>query len=281
MNATVLRFLSFALLSAATVAAWAVDVAVTRPTDLRADRYADAASLKVLPAGTPVELIRTEAGWVQVRVGAQAGWVRATALTGDAASASALARVENGRGAFGNIVVAAGIRGMPKASKHALIIAVERVASAAWPGVPDDVESARMMARRLDVPDDNVDVVQGPQATLDGLGGAIGRLNDRVQPGDRVFMYFSGPGTRTSDEGGCAAAWLTADGGSLSAAALVQRMKPALAAAGKVFVVSDAAYAATGGKFAASPSAGRCSGSGDLPLVEAASAAGKIGRAHV
>ncbi|MEO8935746.1 MAG: DUF4384 domain-containing protein [Burkholderiaceae bacterium] len=283
MNAVVRALASFAMLLSS-VAAYAAEVAVTRPTDLRVDRYTDAASLKSLAAGTSVELLKTEAGWVQVRVGTQTGWIRATGLTGDAASVSALARIENGRSAFGNIVVAAGIRGMPKASKHALIVGVDGVAlpdgrSPFWPGVAYDIESARMIARRLDVPNDNVDVVQGSDANRDGILAAIDRLDERLQAGDQVLVYFTGPGTATSDGGTCEAAWMARDGATLSAATLVARMKPALTAAGKVFVIADVGYpvdASDAARKAIALSAKRGCGAPDaeLPLVAAITAIG-------
>jgi Domain of unknown function (DUF4384)/Caspase domain len=230
--------------------ALAVDTIVTRPTDLRADRYVDAPSLRPIASGTHVELLKTEAGWVQIRIDAQTGWVRATGLGGEAASVSALARLETGRSASGNIVVAAGIRRIPKASKHALIIGVDTVtfdatSSARWPGIGDDIESARLIADRIGVPSDNVEVVRGAQTTAALIGQALDRLNERVQPGDQVLVYFSGPGAQTLDEGRCASAWVGLDGATMSATALARRLQPALSTADKVLVISDAGYAAT------------------------------------
>jgi hypothetical protein len=216
---------------------WAADVVFARSTDLRMDRYLDAPTIRQVASGVRAELVGIEAGWVQVRVDGQTGWVRASGLFGDAANASALARLETGRSAPGNIVVAAGIRRIPKASKHALIIGVETAAV----GAADDIDSARMMAARLGVPEDNIDVVRG-RATFEQIGQAIDRLDDRVQPGDQVMVYYSGPGTQVVEGAACVAAWTSGDGKPLSATTLVGRLRPALTVADKVMFVSDTAY---------------------------------------
>ncbi len=285
------RLLAVACALVMASAASAADVVLGRPADLRADRYSDAPTLTQLPAGAHAELIATEAGWVQVRVGAQTGWLRATGLGGDAANVAALSQLETGRRASGNIVVAAGIRRIPKASKHALIIGVDavtfdRAATSRWGGVQDDVESARMIAAQLGVPVDNVDVVSGMQATRVGIEQAFDRLNAQMQPGDEVLLYFSGPGARTVDDGSCASAWVTRDAATLTAATIVGRLRPSLISAGKVIVISDAAY---GGdavvpvgmtRLAATlPSARACKGAAQpsvMPIVDAATAIGAL-----
>ena len=249
--------------------------------DLRADRYSDAAVVATISDGTAVEPLKSEAGWVQVKAGGKVGWVRATGLTGDGATVASLARLEGGRSASGNLVVAAGIRRIPKASKHALIIAVESTSGIGaplrrWPGVVDDLVGARLIAGRLGIPDENTIEVTQTSDTLDGVRGHIAGLNDRVQPGDQVLVYFSGPGTRIVEDGVCVPAWTMLDGQSLSAASLVRLMKPALANADKVLFVSDAAFAASAKEEAARkvvPS--NCTTTTTtMPIVELATAAG-------
>jgi Domain of unknown function (DUF4384)/Caspase domain len=287
-----MRRVLLALIAALVIGpAVAADVVVTRATDLRADRYSDAASLGQLAAGTRVALVATEAGWVKVAADRQTGWIRATGLTGDAANVSALARLDTGRSAVGNIVVAAGIRGIPKASKHALIIGVDEIvvegrAPTTWGGTSDDVEAAQLIAARIGVPGDNVEVVRGRKATMDEIGQAFDRLNDRVQPGDQVLLYFSGPGTWVNEAGACATAWVTQDARAWSAAALVKRLRPTFATADKVMTISDAAYGARDGPMspaiaplrAVLPASQSCARPAprldDLPLIEAAAAAG-------
>ena len=279
----------FLLAMTCCVDALGADVVVTRPTDLRADRYSDAAVLMALTAGMHVDLLSTEAGWVRARVDGRTGWLRATGLTGPGATVASLARLETGRSAGGNIVVAAGIRGMPKASKHALIIGVDAMSAKdpalRWPGVAHDVESARAIAERVGVPDVNVEILTGADATFDGIGAAIDRLAERVQPGDQVLVYFSGPGTQMTDGNRCVNAWATTDGAAWASAAVVGRMRPVLRDAGKLLIVSDAAYsprpttAGTTRKFYPMPAPRGCSAPGQTTssLFEAAVAADLYG----
>ncbi|NDP42253.1 MAG: DUF4384 domain-containing protein [Aromatoleum sp.] len=241
----------------ACIALWAAaatgaDTMMTRAADLRADRYVDSAAIRRIDIGTRVELLKTDAGWVQLRVDGATGWVRATSLAGDSAAVASLARLESGRGASNNIVVAAGIRRIPKASRLALIIGVESAGGEGqppqrWPGVAHDIESARLMAQRMGIPEDNVEIVRGSDAGLRGIEDALDRLAQRVQPGDQVLVYFSGPGTLSLSEppsAACGGAWVSTDGRSLSAGALAARLKPLFTNADKVMVVSDAAYSA-------------------------------------
>jgi len=228
----------------------AADGTITRATELRADRYVDAPSLRLLETGTRVEIVGTEAGWVQVRVAGKPGWVRASGVSGEGATASAASRVEGGRSAYGNIVVAAGVRGIPKPSRHALVIAVDSVTSGArtqrWPGVEHDVEAAVQIARRIAVPAANVDVVHGD---FDAIQAAFARLDERVLPGDQVLLVFAGPGTDVgTDASGpsCVNSWVTSDGRTLTPQAVATHLAPALANASRVLVLSDAAYAGAG-----------------------------------
>jgi hypothetical protein len=283
------------VISASAGSAGAADAVVTRHSELRAERFVDAPAIRSLDEGARVDIVKTEAGWVQVRSNGVTGWLRATSLAGEGAAKSALAALESGRSAPGNLVVAAGIRRIPKASRIALIVGVDAVAIEGrpplrWPGVAADIESARAMSRRFAIPDDNIEIVRGADATLRGMTEAFDRLAQRTQPGDQVFIYFSGPGTLVSDvvANGCGPAWVTADGRSLSAQALAAQLKPVLATAEKTFVVSDAAFAAASEVTAASsrgwarkhvalPATARCASSPGEPamsLAEAAVAAG-------
>ena len=114
-----------AALALALAPAMAADAIVTRAADLRAERYVDAPAIRRVDAGARVDILNIEAGWVQIRVDGSTGWVRATSLSGEGAAAAPLARLDSGRAAPNNIVVAAGIRGIPKASRLALIVGVE------------------------------------------------------------------------------------------------------------------------------------------------------------
>jgi len=277
------RIVSFVLL-AWTVVAAAAETTSRGPLDLRADRYLDAPVVGRVGEGRRVEPLQSEAGWVQVRADGKVGWVRASGLAGDGATVASLARLESGRSASGNLVVAAGIRRIPKASKHALVIAVEAVAPndrppRRWPGVADDLASARLIAGRLGVAQEAPGDRLEPGDTLADVLAAMDALNDRVQAGDQLLVYFSGPGTQVAEDGACVNAWTFRDGTTLSAAALVRRLKPALSRVDKVLFVSDAAYAASGAKDTdarkAVASTSPCAqGASGLPIVATAMEAG-------
>jgi hypothetical protein len=284
-----------AVLALAPAPAMAADAIVTRAADLRAERYVDAPAIRRVDEGARVDILNIEAGWVQIRVDGATGWVRATSLSGEGAAAAPLARLDTGRAAPNNIVVAAGIRGIPKASRLALIVGVEGAGSqgavsAHWAGVADDVESARLVAQALGFPADNVEIVQGKDATLRGVEDAFDRLVQRTQAGDQVFIYFSGPGALVRSEppsDSCSGAWVTADAKSLSARQLTARLRPLFNKAGKILVLSDAAYAASGAEAQAAPDLTRkflpsvdspgCAappGNPVMPLVDVANRAG-------
>jgi hypothetical protein len=290
------RGIAAALVQILTLApAVAADAIVTRAADLRADRYVDAATIRRVDEGARVDILHIEAGWVQIRIDGATGWVRATSLSGEGAVAAPLSRLESGRAASNNIVVAAGIRRISKASRLALIVGVEVAASPGatpglWVGVADDVESARLVALAMGVPVDNVEIVQGKDATLRGIQDAIDRLVQRTQAGDQVLVYFSGPGALVRAEAPadtCSGAWVTADGKSLPARQLAVRLGPLFDKAGKVLVLSDVAYVAAGAPMrtaegftrkllpsATSPGCAAPPGNPTMPLVDAAYQAG-------
>lgn len=106
---------------------------VTRTTDLKQDRFLDAPAVASLNVGQQVELIKSEAGWVQVKSGKDKGWLRAMYLKGDVGPAVAsIASVEGGRSGKNNAMSTTGVRSIPKASRHALIIGIGEYA---LPGV--------------------------------------------------------------------------------------------------------------------------------------------------
>ena len=194
----------------ATGVAAADDTTARGPLDLRADRYIDAAIVARIAEGARIEPLKSEAGWVQVRADGRTGWVRATGLRGDGATVASLARLDSGRSASGNLVVAAGIRRIPRSSRHALIIGVDAAAAGdgaprRWPGVVDDLRSARLIAERIGVAPD--DVIERPpsRATLADVLAALDEANERVRPGDQLLVYFSGPGTQVLEDGACVA----------------------------------------------------------------------------
>jgi len=90
----------------------------------------------------------------------------------------------------------------PRMSRHALIIAVGEYQDPAIPtlrGVGYDIESATRMAMAMQVPEENIRVLRDAEATAANIEREIAALEKRTQPGDRVFFYFSGHGSRWYD----------------------------------------------------------------------------------
>ncbi len=82
-----------------------------RDTSLQADRYVDAAVLGPLRAGMAVTVLKSEAGWAQVKAENLTGWVRASTLQGAGAAQAKTAQMVNGRLAGNNILATSGVRG--------------------------------------------------------------------------------------------------------------------------------------------------------------------------
>jgi hypothetical protein len=88
--------------------------------------------------------------------------------------------------------------GSVRAETHALIMTIGSYKAPVIPllGVKHDVQSARTIAERMGVAARNMRVYSDDQLTLEGMRQAFNELDQRVAPGDQVFVYFSGHGTR-------------------------------------------------------------------------------------
>jgi hypothetical protein len=122
-----------------------------------------------------------------------------------------------GIGLFGVGVCASDLE--PRVNRHALIIGISQYADPATsplPGARIDRQSATQMAQAMQVPLENIAYLQDAQASGEAIRDALRALNDRVQEGDRVFIHYSGHGTRFKDPAanGCVEALLAYDGGA-------------------------------------------------------------------
>ena len=135
-------------------------------------------------------------------------------------------------------------------SRHALIIGISHYANPAnppLPGVKIDKESATQMAQAMQVPVENIRYLHDEQATGDGLRSALQELADKVEDGDRVFIHYSGHGTRYYDKvaGGCVEALLAYDGGASGTVTnreMAQMLKEITDKTDKLFVMYDACH---------------------------------------
>lgn len=140
-------------------------------------------------------------------------------------SGSGLLSLDSGR-ASRDLVVTTGVRGYKRpASKqiHALILAAgEYTTPGITPlkGVVHDVQTAKEIAARLGVPESNLTVLQNKDVTLQGIRDSFKALEERIAPGDDVFVYYTGHGARQliQDPSGdrCGESLVTIDGYAFS-----------------------------------------------------------------
>jgi hypothetical protein len=90
-------------------------------TDLKQQPFIDASTISKLPVNTELEVLARQGGWMQVKAGAEEGWLKMTAIklgTGNAQgkSGSGLGTLFNiattGRSGSSGVTVATGVRGL-------------------------------------------------------------------------------------------------------------------------------------------------------------------------
>lgn len=235
----------------ASVHAAAEPMTVLRATELKADRYIDAASLAQLSAGQTVESIKVEAGWVQIKSGDKTGWVRALAVKGsNTAQIATASSLDSGRSGNNNSMVTTGIRSVPKASRHALIIGIgEYSVNGVTPlkGVTHDMQSARVISQAMSIPEENITYLRDSKATASEIRRGIQDLDARVRPGDRVFVYYSGHGTRWLDtsrnnNGQCMEGLLASDGYAVTNIEMSDLLSPIAKKTDKLMVFYDSCH---------------------------------------
>ncbi len=250
VQAVALSFLSFA-------ASAQSSAVLTRAAEIRADKLASSAVLLSLDQGANVRVQSLEGGWALVEVTTPkarvSGWIRASALNLQAAT-SQLTALSSGREASGNTALTLGVRSIPqlapRINRHALIIDVGRYADPSVPSLPGtklDKNSATQMAQAMQVPGSNIQYLQDDQATGENIRQALRDLSERVQDGDRVFIHYSGHGTRYKDPevGGCVEALLPFDGmskGMLTNREMAGLLSPISRKTDKLFVMYDACH---------------------------------------
>jgi hypothetical protein len=223
-----------------------------RDTELRADKLGSAAVLQALPPGAALRLIGVEGGWAMVEATGSktTGWVRASTVNWQA-GASAASALASGREAGNNTALTLGVRSMPpRVNRHALIIGISRYAEANVPPLPGariDKQSATQMAQAMQVPLGNIRYLQDEQATGNSIRQALKELTDKVEDGDRVFIHYSGHGTRYNDPaaGGCVEALLAYDGGqsgTITNREMADMLKTITNKTDKLFVMYDACH---------------------------------------
>ena len=244
----VLRALA-ALMMGLLLMGYAHAASIARPTDLREDRYLDAAVVARLKAGAQVDILAFEGGWVKVRTKQNNGWVRAMFLKGDGARKAQVAALESGRSNKLQAVSTTGIRSIARASRHALIIGVgeySRPGISSLKGVKHDIKSAAQIARTMGVAPENITYLRDTDATAQNIRLAFRSMEKRMRQGDRVFVYYSGHGTRwidtSFDSNACTEGLLATDGQALTNREISRLLMPISRKAEKLMVFYDACH---------------------------------------
>lgn len=100
------------------MSAHAADSGTTTKSDtLRAAPFVDARSVTTLPSGSPVEILKRDGGWYQIKSPQGTGWLRMLSIRRGAASPagaqlSGLSSLASGRAGTGRVVSTTGIRGL-------------------------------------------------------------------------------------------------------------------------------------------------------------------------
>ena len=141
-----------------------------------------------------------------------------------------------------------------RVNRHAVIIGVgtytdARISSLA--GVVHDVANAKRIAEDMGIPISNTRVLRDHDATYANIRQAFRDLAGRMREGDRVFIYYSGHGTRfvTPDNPNiCREALIPTDvdlkarAGLLTQEDVASDLAPVYAKADKVFIFFDACH---------------------------------------
>jgi hypothetical protein len=212
---------------------------VWRADALRTQPRIDATPVRRLTAGEPVDVLESRPGWLRVRTGRGSGWVRMFSVRSAGAPA----------GEAGPSAPTRSLARATSATSHALLLGIGEFASSSippLPGVGHDVRSARELALAMGVPAAQVTVVRDGELSLAGIVLAVQRLVDRVQAGDRVFVYYSGHGTRYRDVGRpgapCVTSLLSHDGLPFTDSMLAEALNLLADKADKLLVFVDACF---------------------------------------
>jgi hypothetical protein len=159
---------------------------------------------------------------------------------------SPLSSARNGRTAGNNDrIVTTGIRSPPLPSNHALIISVSAYTRHPLPGVLKDRLIATQLAERFGVPPENIAYLSEQDVTREGLQHSIDKLDKKIMPGDKLYIYFSGHGARFMNKanGQCTESLVMQDLHVVTNDEFADMVKPLSAKADKTVVMLDACHA--------------------------------------
>lgn len=145
------------------------------------------------------------------------------------------------------LIVFASMSTSAHAEIHALIMTISQYQGGIPPlkGVAYDAENAKAIAHAMGVKDENIHILKDDQLTLAGMRSAFDDLATSLNPGDEVFIYYSGHGGRQyvmDPDERCAESLITDDTQGFIDAELSAKLKALSAKAQKVIVLLDACH---------------------------------------
>jgi hypothetical protein len=129
-------------------------------------------------------------------------------------------------------------------SNHALIITVSEYQRSPLPGVLTDRKLANELAQRFGVPQQNIVELSEQQVTREGLRKALASMDKAIMPGDKLYVYFSGHGSRFYSKVAkqCTESIVTQDMQFITNAEFAGMLKPLTAKADKTVVMLDSCH---------------------------------------
>ena len=93
-----------------------------------------------------------------------------------------------------------------KAQKHALLIGISDYSTSglsSLPGAVNDIKAtSKVLQENLGFQEDNIVALLDEQATHTAVIAALKKLDKRVEPGDFVYIHYSGHGSHVPDLNG-------------------------------------------------------------------------------
>lgn len=134
--------------------------------------------------------------------------------------------------------------------RHALFVVIGHYGSGLpnLPGVSQDLEHARTLARALGVPEENFVMLRDKDATSDAIRRAGAELALRLAPSDHVVLYFSALGSHRADPdrpGACEETFVAADGVHVGYSELASHFIPVAERAEKTIVFFDICHSSS------------------------------------
>lgn len=150
------------------------------------------------------------------------------------------------------------------ATDHVLIMAISDYPNKPLPGVKFDADNALKLAKKLGYDTSNATVYRDRQLTAVGMREALSSLTNKVNPGDRVFVYYSGHGYSQAKNGQCVQSLVSQDVALIDTAELAAMMDRIKTKTSDGLLILDACHAGGNRDIAVSRSADRGAGKGAL-----------------